>query len=95
MFALDVALNEIHPDAVKLEEKKKEAAGYQAEKVIFDTTAIAQKRLFIRECGRNTIQIRQRKLPCRIFFQKSNCRRISGAAFNGRASRILCGYFTC
>lgn len=70
MFALDVALNEIHPDAVKLEEKKKEAAGYQAEKVIFDTTAIAQKRLFIRECGRNTIQIRQRKLPCRIFFQK-------------------------
>ena len=43
LFALDVALNEIHPDAVKLEEKKKEAAGYQAEKVIFDTTAIAQK----------------------------------------------------
>ena len=28
LFALDVALNEIHPDAVKLEEKKKEAAGY-------------------------------------------------------------------
>ena len=43
LFALDVALNEIHPDAVKLEEKKKEAASYQAEKIIFDTTAIAQK----------------------------------------------------
>ena len=43
LFKLDVALNEIHPDAAKLEEKKKASAGDQAAKITFDTAGITTK----------------------------------------------------
>ncbi len=45
LFALDVKLNEIHPDAVKLEEKKKAVIGHQKEKVLFDTASVMTKKV--------------------------------------------------
>ena len=74
----------------KIGRKEKKPPVIRQKKIIFDTTAIAQKTVVYQGMRKEYITDKTDKITMQdLLSRKSNSRRISGATFNGRTCRIF------